>query len=198
MATTTPSRIACVGASLTFGLGLPNRREQAYPSVLGRLLGERAQVRNFGFSGATAGRDTNEPYWRTNSLVAASRFKPQVVVISLGVNDAQHANLPNLPSFYDDYVALAEHFRLLDMRPRVVIKTPSPVFEPINEIDVEVLNVTIRPRIEALAGDLGFPLVDGYAPLADRPELFPDNLHPNAEGARLLAEAVFEVVEELV
>lgn len=190
-------KIACVGASLTFGLGLPERRAQAYPAVLGRLLGDRYLVRNFGYSGATAGRKTNEPYWDTPSFLAATRFEPMLAVISLGVNDAQHANAPNLPSFEADLTALAEHFRLLDSRPQVLLMTPPPVFPPTPEIDLQALENTIRPAIQNAADLLGFPLVDGYSALADRPELFPDNLHPSAEGAAILARTVHAAVQEL-
>jgi len=42
-----PIRVACVGDSITQGVHVG--REDKYPSVLGRLLGARYQVRNFGF-----------------------------------------------------------------------------------------------------------------------------------------------------
>lgn len=189
-----PTTIACVGASITFGLGLPSRREECYPAVLGRLLGERCRVRNFGYSGATAGRETNEPYWQTPSMTAATRFEPQVVVLMLGTNDAQVANLPAAPTFERDYAELIEHFRLLDSRPDIVTISPPPVFEPLPAIDIEVLDTAIRPAVERLAGELGLPLVDAYEPLRGHPEWFPDNLHPNADGARVIAERVAEVL----
>jgi|GEM_PF-7005808 len=33
-----------------------------------------------------------------------------------------------------------------------------------------------------------------YAALKGKKELFPDNLHPNAEGARIMAEKVFKKI----
>jgi hypothetical protein len=44
-------RVACVGDSITQGVHV--RGEDNYPSVLGRLLGARYEVRNFGYLGGT-------------------------------------------------------------------------------------------------------------------------------------------------
>ena len=46
-------RVACVGDSITFGARVEDRKINSYPAVLGRLLGARYEVRNFGCSGAT-------------------------------------------------------------------------------------------------------------------------------------------------
>ena len=52
-----PLRIACIGDSITIGGG-----KQSYPAQLGRLLGTRYEVRNFGVSGATMLQKGNKPY----------------------------------------------------------------------------------------------------------------------------------------
>lgn len=186
-----PTRIACVGASITFGLGLPDRRENCYPAVLGRLLGEEYQVRNFGYAGATAGRHSQEPYWRTPSMTSTERFEPHQVVIALGTNDAQHQYLEWLNFFEQDLSDLATHFMELPTVRRVSLVLPPPVFEPLAEISIKRLDDAVRPAVSRVADSLGMPSIDGYAPFLNRPELFPDNLHPNVEGARLLAELVY-------
>ena len=189
-----PLRIACAGASITFGLGLANRRAECYPAVLQSLLGDAFHVRNFGYCGATAGRELNEPYWQTPSFIAAERFDPQLVLLALGTNDAQHANLAGLANFERDYATLVEYYHALPKAPPVIVALPPPVFEPLEEIDVRALDQTIRPAIARIAKQLGLPVIDAYTPLVDRPDLFPDNLHPNAEGARLLAGWAAEAV----
>ncbi|MEM6656044.1 MAG: GDSL-type esterase/lipase family protein, partial [Planctomycetota bacterium] len=155
-----PTPIACVGASITFGRGLANRRSECYPAVLQTLLGDGCRVRNFGYSGATAGRVTNEPYWETPSFTSATRFVPQVCVLGFGSNDAQHVNLANLPRFRDDYTALVEHFRSLGDRVAVVLTQPLPVFEPLPEIDAATLDTVIRPTIDDIGRSLAIPVVD--------------------------------------
>lgn len=189
-----PQKLACVGASITFGLGLPDRRAECYPAVLQTLLGDAWQVRNFGYSGATAGVATNEPYTKTPSMRSVVRHEPDAMVVMLGTNDAQHANRENLPRFLGDFADLLDQFQTLASRLWLV--SPPPVFEPHAEIDIETLDQVIRPGVAKLGEKLALPVIDGYSPLKNRPDLFPDQLHPNAEGARILAEAIYRTVME--
>ncbi|MEM6330146.1 MAG: GDSL-type esterase/lipase family protein [Planctomycetota bacterium] len=192
--TTDPTRVACVGGSITFGLGLEDRRRDCYPAVLQRLMGPGYLVRNFGYSGAAAGRGANEPYWQTPSFTAACRFTPGVVLLALGTNDAQHANLPVLDDFADEYLALIAHFQALPTAPAVIAVSPPPVFEPLPEIDIPSLDAVVRLAVLQVASSAGLRVVDAYTPLVARPDLFPDNLHPNAAGAQILAEAAAEAL----
>lgn len=189
-----PIRLACVGASITFGRGLTNRREECYPAVLQQLLGPVWRVRNFGYSGATALRVSNEPYWKSPTFVAATRFAPQLTVLSLGVNDAQHANKHALERFESDLYDLAVHFGSQAQHAAVMLCDPTPVFDPLPEIDLDLLNKRVRPAIGQVATRLSAPLIDLYTPLAAHPERFPDNLHPDSFGARMIAEVVAETL----
>ena len=49
------TKVACVGDSITFGLGLPDRTNESYPAQLQKMLDEaepgKYEVRNFGNSG---------------------------------------------------------------------------------------------------------------------------------------------------
>ncbi len=191
-----PLRVACVGASLTFGLGLPNRREQCYPAVLGRLLGGGYNVRNFGYAGAAAMRASHEPYWKTVSFASATRFAPQLTLLCLGTNDAQVVNAGKLAAFEDDLAALAQHFAGLSEGGAVLLATPPPVFEPLPEIDIEALDRVVRPGVVRVAQRMGYGVLDFYEPLRGQGELFPDNLHPNAEGAAILGRVAFKAIDE--
>ncbi|WP_197527290.1 GDSL-type esterase/lipase family protein [Pirellulimonas nuda] len=198
--TDAPVRVACVGASLTFGLGLPNRREQCYPAVMARLLEQFHRggynVRNFGYAGAAAMRASHEPYWKTVSYASATRFAPQLTLLCLGTNDAQVVNADKLGEFEADLAALAEHFAGLTDGGAVLLATPPPVFEPLPQIDIAALDQAVRPGVRRVAERLGVGLLDFYGPLRDRPELFPDNLHPDAEGAASLGRVAYEGVRE--
>ena len=46
------------------------------------------------------------------------------------------------------------------------------------------------PAIQALAKKNHLDLIDLHTPTKGHPELFPDQLHPNAEGSRILAVTV--------
>lgn len=197
----TPCRIACVGASVTFGRGLPNRREQCYPAVLQRLMDGRfgpgaCVVRNFGYSGATASRGSNEPYWHTPSFAGATRFEPHFVQMMLGTNDAQFANAVARQTLASDLADLVEHFRGLGAE--VLVADTPPAFPPIPEIDFDALRDEVRPVVRQTAAEIGAPLVDFYSPLEDAAADFPDGLHPTAEVAERIARIAYGALEPLV
>lgn len=48
----------------------------------------------------------------------------------------------------------------------------------------------ILPGIDRVAEKTGSQVVDLYSLLSDRPEMDADYVHPNADGARLIAEAL--------
>src|SRR5262245_47466097 len=63
--------VACVGDSITAGSGLPSPSTQAYPAVLGTLLGTDYTVENFGVSGTTMLKNGDFPYWDTPRYTAS-------------------------------------------------------------------------------------------------------------------------------
>jgi acyl-CoA thioesterase-1 len=38
-------------------------------------------------------------------------------------------------------------------------------------------------------------LIDLFVPLSNHPEFFPDKIHPNAAGAKVIADQVFEAIQ---
>jgi sialate O-acetylesterase len=181
-----PVRIACCGASVVFGRGLANRRDECYPAVLQRLL-DRSQgsgacsVRNFGYCGATASESANEPYARTPSFAAATRFRPNHVLLTLGTNDAQGANAAALEGLADPARA-------------VIVTQPAPAFPPVPEIDFAALEREVRPVVRRVAEELGAPYLDFCTPLAGRESEFPDGLHPTAAVAAEIARIAHDCV----
>jgi lysophospholipase L1-like esterase len=49
-----------------------------------------------------------------------------------------------------------------------------------------------NPRLKAFCDEHGIPLADICSPLRD--EHFGDELHPNGRGAKIIADAVFQVL----
>ena len=206
----TPLRVACVGGSLTFGRGLEDRRRECFPAVLAELLDAQGEerglgsgrfvVKNFGYSGATAARDSNEPYWKTASFTAATRFRPHVTLIMLGTNDAQFANAEARKTLATDLADMIEHYRnVVTPIGTVMIAQPPPAFPPVPEIDFAALVNVVRPTIQRVAQEKNAPLVDFLAPLAGARGDFPDGLHPTAAVTRQVAEIAFKgLVEFLV
>ena len=189
-----PVKIACVGDSITFGAGVENREVNAYPQVLGRLLGERATVANFGRSGATLLKQGDFPYWEREQFKEATEFQPRIVIIKLGTNDSKPQNWKFSQQFPTDLEAMIAHFRSLQSAPVVYLCKPVPVPKTAYGISEAIVGGEVIPHVEAVARKTRCRLIDLYTPLSKMPENIPDGVHPNAAGARVMAETVYQAI----
>jgi lysophospholipase L1-like esterase len=186
----TPKRIACVGDSITFGAAIKDRAKNCYPAQLGRMLGEGWDVRNFGVNGATLLKKGDKPYWKQKAFGQAHAFEPQFVVIKLGTNDSKPQNWKHKGDYVADYVDLIESFRKLKSKPEVFICYPVPAYPGRWGITDKVMKEEVMPRVDEVAKKAGCKIIDLYSALSDKKEMFPDRVHPNAEGAILIAKKI--------
>jgi lysophospholipase L1-like esterase len=187
-------RVACVGDSITEGDGVEDPAER-YPARLGALLGDRYEVRNFGASGSTMLDDGDKPYRRQRAYRKALDFRPDVVVIALGTNDSKPWNWSRSEGFSTDVKTLVEAFRSANAGVRVFLCRPVPVVGGGNfGIRGDVVKGEITSRIDRAGQELGVEVIDLHGALEGRLELIPDRVHPNGEGARLIADAVYRAL----
>lgn len=191
-------RIACVGDSITYGLRIDDREQHHYPAVLNRLLGDGPVVLNAGVSGATLLKQGDLPYWQTAAFRDATAFEPHVVIIKLGTNDTKHRNAPHRDAFADDLRALIDHFTGLPSAPSVWVCYPTPMYGVFRLMGDRTLRREIIPAIKQVAKEKGVPIIDLYDALDNAPGLFPDGVHPNAEGAEKIAHTVSEAIRDTV
>ena len=190
-----PRRIACVGDSITFGAAIKDRVKNCYPAQLGRMLGEKFEVRNFGVNGATLLKKGDKPYWKLKAYANARDFQPEVVVIKLGTNDSKPHNWKHKEEYVADYVALIESFRKLASKPVVWVCYPVPAYPGRWGITDKVMKEEVMLRLDEVAKKSGCKVIDLYSALSDKKEMFPDLVHPNAKGATLIAEAVSSAIK---
>jgi len=184
-------KVACIGNSITYGSGLKNPSKDSYPSVLQCLLGNQYDVRNFGSSGATALRNSNNPYWKTPVYQSAKQFNPDIVIIKLGTNDSKFENKAHWKEFANDLSNMVDTFRLLNPNSKIYLSYPVPAMGKGNYgITDSVLVKAIIPQIKQVASDLKIELIDLHKALKNQDALFPDNIHPDKSGAVLIAKAI--------
>ena len=188
-------KVACIGDSVTFGTGISNRDSLSYPSQLQRALGERYQVGNFGKNGATLLYQGHNPYLLSEEFKASLEFVPDIAVIHLGLNDTDPRNWSKHQlDFESDYAALIDSLHAINPAMRILIAELTPIFSghPRFKSGTRDWHKEIRVKIHEVAQDNEVELVDFYSPLHSRPDLFPDQLHPTAEGANILANTIYQ------
>ncbi len=177
-----PIRVVCVGDSITEGSG--------YPHELDRIIGANYEISNFGVGGSTVSLKSGKPYMHQMPFQEAKARLPDIVVIMLGTNDASMASYEHIDSFVADYKKLINEFQSLPSKPEVWLVKPPPIFsDMLGPMDIN-LEQGVIPRIEQVADELGLPLINVYAALVNRPEFFPDGVHPNSEGAKVIANEI--------
>ena len=185
-------RVACVGDSITQGVKLP--QGMTYPEQLQKMLGSPWIVKNFGKSGRTLLKQGDHPYSNESIYQDALQFAPDAVIIKLGTNDTKPQNWKHIADFKKDYRALVESFRSLPGKPHIYICTPCPV---VGAGSFDITNAGVAEEVgwvKELAAELHVGLVDMNAAFAGKSELLPDKVHPNAEGATLLAGTVYSAL----
>lgn len=186
-------RVACVGDSITFGDQVKQRTENCYPAVLGRALGDKYDVRNFGACGASASRSAWHNYWKLKEFRASLEFKPNIVVIMFGTNDTNPKNWQRTQNTITKaFNELIDTYSALETKPKIYLCLPVECFG--SKYADEACLKLVRKEIRAVAKERGIEIINMYAALKGKKELFPDNLHPNAEGARIMAEKVFKKI----
>ena len=188
-------RLACVGDSITFGDGIENRETNCYPVVLGKLLGRRFEVKNLGVSGATLLKNGDFSYWNLKQFDQLTDFAPHVVVLALGTNDSKPQNWRFGDAFADNLRAMLQHMKALPSHPKIWVCLPPPVYEPKWGINEATISQEIIPAIKQVAREMNIPTIDLHQALSDRPEYFPDKIHPNAAGAGMMAMTVFTALK---
>ena len=187
-------KVACVGNSITYGTGVANREQNAYPVVLQRLLGKGYQVENFGKPGATLLRHGHRPYFDQPEFRAALQFRPDIAVIHLGINDTDPRNWPNYrDEFIPDYLALIDSLRAANPNVRILVArlTPIGVDHPRFDSGTRKWREEISQAVQQVADIAHVEWIDFYAPLVAHPDWIPDAVHPDARGAEVLAKVAY-------
>lgn len=194
--TAVPIRFATIGASITAGSG--------YPAKLQALLGPAYKIENEGVSGCTMLRQGDSPYWTKGRLKETFAFKPDIVSLDLGGNDAKASNWDaHKNEFIGDFKDMIDTLGTLATRPRIIPCTPQPSFLRNGQYSFGISDVTIRneviPKVKQISLETKLPYADTYTPLVG-PDLTTDGVHydPAKPGPDSIAAAIFRAYRDNV
>jgi Lysophospholipase L1 and related esterases len=187
-------KVACVGNSITQGVGVKDQKKDSYPAVLGRLLGDGYEVHNFGFSGRTLLNKGDRPYMKEKMYQDALDFMPDIVTIKLGTNDSKPQNWKYKDEFKKDLTTMVKAFKALPSKPKIYLCLPVPAYAVQWGINDSIITHDVIPYIKSVAKKMKVKVIDLHTPLSGFPQYFPDHVHPNEAGAMRIAEVLYGVL----
>ncbi|ATX82432.1 Lysophospholipase L1 [Mariprofundus ferrinatatus] len=165
--------ILAFGDSLTYGTGA--RRDEAYPAILGNLTGHR--VVNAGVPGEV----TEDGLKRLPGVL--DDLRPELLILCHGGNDLIRKKGKAQASA--NLRSMIEEARQRGI-PVLLIAVPEPG-----------ILLSVPEFYSAISEEMHLPLEDSIlAELLSSRSLKSDAIHPNAEGYRLMAEAVYRRMAE--
>jgi alpha-L-fucosidase 2 len=183
------TKIACVGDSITEGYGLACQSKTSYPVVLDSLLGPGYSVLNLGRSATTLRKKGDFPYWTCKEFYDVFAYQPDIIIVQLGTNDTKTQNWDST-SFANDYQALIDTFKTIPTNPKIYVCLPVPVFKSKWTINDSTLTKWEIPIIKKLAEKNNLPVMDLHGQMSGDEKYFFDGIHPNEEGAKIMAEVI--------
>ncbi len=187
-------KIACVGNSITFGWGLKYPRKESYPSQLSAMLGEKYIVKNFGVCEATLLYEGTKPYSNSNRFNRVIKFNPNIILIKLGTNDSTIQNWKYKNNFLSNYINFIEKLRLEISNPKILICLPLPIFSKNVEMKNSIIIKEIIPLLYKVGKKANCKVINIYDALKNKKEFFPDFIHPNIDGAEIIAKTVYKKI----
>lgn len=184
-------KIACIGNSITYGVGTRNPAKDSYPAVLGQMLGDGYEVRNFGVSARTMLMKGDNPYMKEERYRQALDYHPDIVTIKLGTNDTKPQNWRYKSDFKKDMETMIRTLRALPSKPEIYLCYPIPAYAVQWGINDSIIVHGVMPVIDQLATKYRLKIIDLHAPLTGMKECFADNVHPNEKAAARIAQVIY-------
>jgi acyl-CoA thioesterase-1 len=192
-----PMNIVCLGDSITSGFKLPAPETSSFPSQLEKMSGNKWKITNAGVTGGTALKKGDISIWTTDVFSSIKKTEPDVVVLMLGTNDTKDINWPHISFFEADYSEIVQQIKELPGHPEVILCSVPPI-EGFNHLGISDGRATeLTGQVREIAEATETHYVDFTSPLAGKPKLFLDGLHPNEQGAQIIAKILMKSIIQM-
>ncbi|MCR5818537.1 MAG: alpha/beta hydrolase fold domain-containing protein [Prevotella sp.] len=214
-------RVACIGNSITDGMGIDMSERLGYPAQLQRILGSGYDVKNFGVSARTMLNKGDYPYMNEQAWKDALGFlapgkkdgSSDIVIIKLGTNDSKDYNWKYGSEFEADMQQMVDSLcpmvPVLNKKgkptkkmkradsPRIFLCTP---IKPVSDrwgISGNCITNEVIPAIRRVAEKNGLTIIDLNSLFSiDDGNMQGDGIHPTDKGARRMAEIIADAIKK--
>ena len=187
-------KVACVGDSITKGMG--KKHPQSYPNQLGKSLGPRYEVINFGIGSRTVLSKGDFPYTNEKDFKKAKKYSPDILIIMLGTNDTKSFNWQYGSEFEHDFRSIIMDLKSsMSENGRIFFMIPPPIFKEVWSMSDSILVNEISPIINQVAQENKSMVIDLHQHFLGKNSLFPDGVHPNEEGLSEIASYVIKFLQ---
>ena len=192
-------KVACVGDSITYGLGVVNNRNNAWVSLLADELGDNYQTINYGLISRTLLSSSDKPYMKEKLAKKFWNRKENIVLFMLGTNDTKEINW-DYDEFNKEYREVLDKLLKKKSNSKIYIMIPPQIY--INnpskrEPNRDNLEKGVVPIIKKIKKDYKeVEVIDLYTFTLNHNEWFSDSLHPNKEGNKAIAKEIGRVIKE--
>ncbi len=198
-----PSRVACIGDSITQGVGAssPSKDWVSDLRCAARFRRDGRQLRRQRHDDDDAKQLVLLEHGRARDgrelRHGGRRKRERRGHIMLGTNDSKDnpSGVNNwtatAPTRYAaDYNSMIDALLALAPKLQVFLALPPPAFANTFSIDGTVIANQIIPIVVGIASKRQLPVIDVHTALAGMSSLFPDGVHPNDMGHMLIARAM--------
>ena len=113
----------------------------------------------------------------------------------LGTNDTKNINWKKKADFISDYSKLIQSYKKLSSTQKIYIALVPPVFRTIQGISQERISKELIPMLYKIASLNNVNVIDTHQIFLQKKELFPDGIHPNEDGAKMLAQTIAKYIK---
>ena len=144
--------------------------------------------------------DSGDKPYSKEFLKAARKAKPEIIILMLGTNDSKHQNW-DAEKYEAALQRWVSELKNYSSKPKVFVMAPPAAFQVDHKpivygIQDTIIRDEIFPSVKQQAALHATGFIDLYTPTQGRPELFTDGVHPNANGNKIIAQQVFDVLKE--
>ncbi len=190
-----PIRIACLGDSITYGVGASSQANR-WTSQLQNTLGEAYKVHNYGISGRTMLSKGNLPLINDQPYQYAIDCHADIILIALGTNDSKAQNWQHKNDFEKDYTKMINELKKDNPQATIYCLLPIPALTKSPDIDNDIICKEIIPSIKKVALENRCNVIDLNKAVPRSVDFIPDNVHPNDKGHAIMSESIYQAIKK--